>query len=978
MRRLLCVAAGILIGAVPAASPAVTCSPTVFIEALAYPAGANARTMAVADFNADTEPDVVTANVGPRSVSVLLNDGTGGLESPIATFLPEDPVAIAAADLRGNGTMDVVVATYDGVFVLLGHGDGTFDAAVFYPSGTYNVSSMVVGKFDANSSPDIVVGSYYSSNATSLLPGNGNGTFGTALSISTTVPAFSLAAGDFQADGYLDLVTSGGDSGFVFVYPGLGDGTFAPPAGFIAGASLRGAATGDFDEDGHLDLAVGSGVSVSILLGNGSGGFEAALQYPASIGTGNLAVGDLDQDGFVDIVAAEPQDFSSEGSEVSVLRGRGDGSFEAGAPWAAGGTLDLALADLNGDSLLDVVTAGGSVYVLIATPGASLLAVPNSRLNGPFNPNFAHGDWNGDGRVDFAWLSQNQVLVIEATENGHFRQTGTLDIGQSNFQPYGVAAGSFFAPGTADLVVSTYNELLLFRGNGDGTFQDPVSIHSSSQLGAVEVGNFDGFQGFEGGDDIVVSQGCCGSGSIVVLLSNGDGTFQPPVQTPFAEEAYDLVTTDFGSPFPPSGIDDLAVATQANVWALLSNGDGTFQATATIPSSNQISVAADDFDGGGADLLLSSGDASVRLYPGNGNGTFQAPVTIALATGGGSITTGRYNEDLFLDFAVSSGGDILVFFGLGNFHFLSPIRLDTGSSTFVTTVDFAGSGVPGLAAIGPGGIEAFHNRRLSALVQSRQVLIGSTAVLQVRASGYGLIAYQWRRDGTPLSDGGPISGAQTATLTIDPVAFTDAGTYDVLLTDSCTTVTSSPGDLAVEFADVPVSSPFHDDILAIATAGITGGCGGADFCPTSPVRRDQMAVFLLKAEHGAAYTPPACSGVFADVACPGPFTDWVEQLAAEGVTGGCGGGNYCPDASVTRAQMSVFLLKTSQGSAYTPPPATGIFGDVPVGSFAAAFIEDLYNRGITGGCSSSPLLYCPNSAVLRQQMATFLVRTFFP
>lgn len=228
MRRLLCVAAGILIGAVPAASPAVTCSPTVFIEALAYPAGANARTMAVADFNADTEPDVVTANVGPRSVSVLLNDGTGGLESPIATFLPEDPVAIAAADLRGNGTMDVVVATYDGVFVLLGHGDGTFDAAVFYPSGTYNVSSMVVGKFDANSSPDIVVGSYYSSNATSLLPGNGNGTFGTALSISTTVPAFSLAAGDFQADGYLDLVTSGGDSGFVFVYPGLGDGTFAP------------------------------------------------------------------------------------------------------------------------------------------------------------------------------------------------------------------------------------------------------------------------------------------------------------------------------------------------------------------------------------------------------------------------------------------------------------------------------------------------------------------------------------------------------------------------------------------------------------------------------------------------------------------------------------------------------------------------------------------------------------------------------
>ena len=137
-----------------------------------------------------------------------------------------------------------------------------------------------------------------------------------------------------------------------------------------------------------------------------------------------------------------------------------------------------------------------------------------------------------------------------------------------------------------------------------------------------------------------------------------------------------------------------------------------------------------------------------------------------------------------------------------------------------------------------------------------------------------------------------------------------------------------------------------------------------------------MAVFLLKSEHGSAYTPPACTGVFADVPCPGPFTDWVEQLATEGVTGGCGGDNYCPDQSVTRAQMAIFLLKTSEGSSYTPPTAVGIFGDVPVGSFGADFIEDLYNQGITGGCSSSPLLYCPGSPVSRGQMAPLLVRTF--
>ena len=111
--------------------------------------------------------------------------------------------------------------------------------------------------------------------------------------------------------------------------------------------------------------------------------------------------------------------------------------------------------------------------------------------------------------------------------------------------------------------------------------------------------------------------------------------------------------------------------------------------------------------------------------------------------------------------------------------------------------------------------------------------------------------------------------------------------------------------------------------------------------------------------------------------CPSTYANWIEQLSNEGVTAGCGNGDYCPDASVTRAQMAVFLLKTSQGSAYVPPAATAIFDDVPVGAFADAFIDDLYNRGIAGGCSTSPLLYCPNNVVNRAQMAALLVNTFF-
>jgi hypothetical protein len=113
-----------------------------------------------------------------------------------------------------------------------------------------------------------------------------------------------------------------------------------------------------------------------------------------------------------------------------------------------------------------------------------------------------------------------------------------------------------------------------------------------------------------------------------------------------------------------------------------------------------------------------------------------------------------------------------------------------------------------------------------------------------------------------------------------------------------------------DFADVPCPSIFADWIEALADEGITGGCGGGNFCPGNPVRRDQMAPFLLKAQHGSSYVPPGCTGVFADVACPSLFADWIEQLAAEQITGGCGGGNYCPLTNANRGQMAVFVVKT--------------------------------------------------------------------
>ncbi len=227
-------------------------------------------------------------------------------------------------------------------------------------------------------------------------------------------------------------------------------------------------------------------------------------------------------------------------------------------------------------------------------------------------------------------------------------------------------------------------------------------------------------------------------------------------------------------------------------------------------------------------------------------------------------------------------------------------------------------------------------------------------------------------------DGGAVTGGQgTSTVTFQSG---DPGTtmrLELLDSLGACEVASTPVSISVDFTDVPPSNLFHDAINTVARNGITGGCGAGIYCPDGPVTRAQMAVFLLKSKYGSAHVPPDATGaVFSDVAADSFAAGWIEELASLGVTGGCGGGNYCPDGAVTRAQMAVFLLKTKEGSSYVPPPATGVFGDVPPGAFGADWIEEIYQRSVTGGCSASPLLYCPGNANTRGQMAVFLTKTF--
>jgi len=178
------------------------------------------------------------------------------------------------------------------------------------------------------------------------------------------------------------------------------------------------------------------------------------------------------------------------------------------------------------------------------------------------------------------------------------------------------------------------------------------------------------------------------------------------------------------------------------------------------------------------------------------------------------------------------------------------------------------------------------------------------------------------------------------------------------------------------FADVPPTYFAWSFVEAISGAGVIPGCGGDNFCPETLINRGDMAVYLLKAKEGSAYLPPSCTTpLFADVPCSNPLAPWINEIARRGVTAGCGGGNYCPTASVTRSQMAVFLLTTLEGAGYTPPacpPST--FNDVPTGSPFCPWINEVARRGITAGCGSGA--FCTENTVTRGQMSVFLATNF--
>ena len=189
--------------------------------------------------------------------------------------------------------------------------------------------------------------------------------------------------------------------------------------------------------------------------------------------------------------------------------------------------------------------------------------------------------------------------------------------------------------------------------------------------------------------------------------------------------------------------------------------------------------------------------------------------------------------------------------------------------------------------------------------------------------------------------------------------------------------TSALHPVPQRFADVPTSHGFYGHIEFFAQAGISTGCTAGTFCPEQPVSRRQMAAFIERPLRSTPWVPPTTSTAFTDVTAGSQFAGHIEAMRTDGITTGCGGSMYCPEQAVTRAQMAVFVLRARCGSSYLPnAPVSQTFSDVPLSHPFVRYIQKMYSLGITGGCATGPLRYCPDDPVTRGQMAAFIERAY--
>ncbi len=335
-------------------------------------AGGDVWVLTVGDFNADGKPDIATATQNLQNL--LLGGGNGGFDA-LASFAGSAWCSgydsLVSGDFNGDGKLDIAMASLSGCTdVVLGRGDGRFDPAPRV--GTTNASELVAIDLNGDGKLDLVLAN--ADGSLSLHIGVGNGTFAASNALSVGTALVSVVAADFTGDGKVDLLALQSQDNTLFLLAGAGNGTFGSPVAIPLTTTgvPESLAVGDFNGDGKKDVAVATDGQVGVLLGNGDGTFQPLVEYPSGDTVTRLAVADLNGDGKLDLVTANGQPIGS----VIVLLGNGNGTFRAPLGFNSGPVpRHVALVDVNNDGLLDVLTNGPyGVSVLLNLTGLSTAA----------------------------------------------------------------------------------------------------------------------------------------------------------------------------------------------------------------------------------------------------------------------------------------------------------------------------------------------------------------------------------------------------------------------------------------------------------------------------------------------------------------------------------------------------------------------------------------------------------------------------
>ncbi|HEY6388277.1 MAG TPA: Ig-like domain repeat protein [Candidatus Acidoferrum sp.] len=491
--------------------------------------------LAAADFNGDGKLDL--AIVSSSGVQIVFGNGDGTFQNPVPaqsnlTFGVQYPFEILAVDVNGDGKPDLLVSGSvggNGIEVWLNDGTGDFTATQSYPMGGWQNAPIIAADFNGDGKVDVVMAAECSESTTpgnhcpdgsiDALLGNGDGTFqGPVLMLSPggSAGVLSVAATDFNGDGVPDLLVSPGCvpgsspqvCGAAVLFGTL-NGTYQSPIVVQSGAQSSGySLSADFNGDGKSDLAILNAcdssttcaqASVSVSLGNGDGTFQPAATYPIpGITPVGVVAGDFNGDGILDLAAAtQCSDSSCSTGAVSILLGKGDGTFQPAVTTTMGAGIfahALATADFDHDGKTDLVVGAGDA----ANPNAGLAIILLSngdgtlRIAGSYNIGGvgaaivpATGDINHDGNTDvvFANFCESSATADASCSNGSIGVL--LGNGDGTFQPVQetvVADGNLLSAnltdidgdGNLDLISSTTGGVLVARGKGDGTFLTPV------------------------------------------------------------------------------------------------------------------------------------------------------------------------------------------------------------------------------------------------------------------------------------------------------------------------------------------------------------------------------------------------------------------------------------------------------------------------------------------------------------------------